>query len=146
MRKFLIIMIMIILNITASFGADIVSLERNAMILRAEFNRLGNDSDPLRREAILREIIDTCKGTEEAESAYWDLSDLYLDAFPDERRREACEMLELCLKNYPETRRSVLVKCKLVELYDKNNTRRAELINQLRNDKTLPKYILEGLN
>ena len=145
MRKFIIITI-IVFTAANAFGAEVSSLERDAMILRVELNRLGSDGDPLEREAILREIIDTCKGTEEAEVAYWDLADLYLDAFPEERRREACEMLELCLKNYPDTKRSVLVKCKLVELYDNNNTRRAELITQLRNDKSVPKYILEGLN
>ncbi|MBQ7733015.1 MAG: hypothetical protein IJT58_03240 [Synergistaceae bacterium] len=151
MRKFIIITIItftLTLTFTAlgAFCAEVSSLERDAMILRVELNRLGSDGDPLEREAILREIIDTCKGTEEAEAAYWDLADLYLDAFPEERRQEACEMLELCLKNYPETKRSVLVKCKLVELYDKNNARRAELITQIKNDKSVPKYILEGLN
>ena len=147
MRKLFIVMIMIMLIASSAFGAEIESLERNAMILRAEYNRLGSEGDPIEREAILREIIDTCKGTEEAEAAYWDLADLYLDSFPEERRQEACEMLELCLKNYPDTRRSVLVKCRLVELYENNNnTRRSELINQIKSDKSVPNVIKEGLN
>lgn len=144
MRKF--IVLIMILSGSIALGADIESLERNAMILRVEYNRLGSEGDPIEREAVLREIIDTCKGTEEAEAAYWDLADLYLDSFPEERRQEACEMLELCLKNYPDTRRSVLVKCRLVELYDNNNTRRAELINQIKSDKSVPNIIKEGLN
>ncbi|MBQ6773871.1 MAG: hypothetical protein IJP48_07420 [Synergistaceae bacterium] len=144
MRKF--IMLFMMLSASCAFGAEIESLERNAMILRVEYNRLGSEGDPIEREAVLREIIDTCKGTEEAEAAYWDLADLYLDSFPEERRQEACEMLELCLKNYPDTRRSVLVKCRLVELYDNNNTRRSELINQIKSDKSVPNLIKEGLN
>ena len=144
MRK--ICVVIFILFASSAFSAEINDLERNAMILRVEYNRLGSEGDPLEREAILREIIDTCKGTEEAEAAYWDLADLYLDSFPEERRQEACEMLELCLKNYPDTKRSVLVKCRLVELYDNNNTRRAELINQIKSDKSVPNIIKEGLN
>ena len=146
MRKIFVVIAAIMLCTSSAFSAEINDLERNAMILRVEYNRLGSEGDPLEREAILREIIDTCKGTEEAEAAYWDLADLYLDSFPEERRQEACEMLELCLKNYPDTKRSVLVKCRLVELYDNNNTRRAELINQIKSDKSVPNIIKEGLN
>ena len=146
MQKIFIVMIMIILIAPGAFCAEINNLERSAMILRVELNRLGSEGDPAEREALLREITDTCKGTEEAEAAYWDLADLYLDSFPEERRQEACEMLELCLKNYPDTKRSVLIKCRLVELYDINNTRRSELINQIKSDKSVPNVIKEGLN
>ncbi len=129
-----------------SYGADISAVEREGLIMRVELNRLGADSDPSEREAILRKIADRCKGTEEGESAYWDLADLYLEGFPQERRQEARETLELCLKNYPNSRRASIVKCKLTELYDAGSPRRAELVKQLRNDGTLPSVIKSTLN
>ena len=91
-------------------------------------------------------MIDRAKGTEEGERAYWDLADLYLDGFPEEMRQEATEMLELCLRSYPNTRRSVLVKCRLVELYDARDKRRAELVRQLKNDAGLPAMLKASLN
>lgn len=126
--------------------ADIVGIEREGMILKSEYNRLGTDGDPFEREAVLRKIIDRCKGTEEGEAAYWDLADLYLDGFPEEMRQEAREMLELCLKNYPNTRRALLVKCRLVDLYDTKDKRRAELVRQLKNDGRLPAMLRGTLN
>ena len=66
-----------------SYGADISSIEREGQIMRVELNRLGSSGDPSEREAILRKIAERCKGTEEGEAAYWDLADLYLDAFPE---------------------------------------------------------------
>ncbi len=145
MRK---IFTLLILLMTAScaYCADIVGLEREALILRVELNRLGSSGDPFEREAILQKITDKCKGTEEAEAAYWDLADLYLDGFPEEMRQEAREMLELCLKNYPKSNRSILVKCRLVDLYDAKDARRAELIRQLQNENSLPNLIRSKLN
>ena len=126
--------------------ADVSGLEREAMVMKVELNGLGSSGDPFEREAILRRIIDKCKGTEEAEAAYWDLSTLYLDGFPEEMRQEAAEMLELCLKSYPNTRRSLLVKCRLVDLYDTKDKRRAELVKQLKNDARLPSMLRSSLN
>ena len=126
-----------------AFGADIVSLEREAQVLRVNLRSAENASE---KEAILRRIIDTCKGTEEAEAAYWDLADLYLNEFPSERRQEAAEMLELCLRTYPNSNRSTMIKLKLIDLYDAKNKRRAELINQLRSDKNVPEMIRSSLN
>ena len=120
-----------------------MSLEREAQVLRVN---LRNASDVSEKETILRKIIDTCKGTEEAEAAYWDLADLYLNEFPSERRREAAEMLELCLRTYPNSNRSTMIKCRLIDLYDARNKRRTELINQLRNDKNVPEFIKANLN
>ena len=130
----------------SAFCADVVSLEREAMVMRVELNTLGSSGDPFEREAILRKIIDNCKGTEEAEIAYWDLADLYLEGFPEEMRQEACEMLELCLRSYPNTRRSVLVKCRLVDLYDAKDSRRAEIVRQLKQDGGLPSMLKTSLN
>ena len=129
-----------------SYGADISAIEREGMIMRVELNRLGSESEPSEREAILKKIAERCKGTEEGESAYWDLADLYLEGFPDEMRKEAQQTLELCLKNYPNSRRASMVKCKLAELYDTGTPRRAELIRQLKNDGTLPSILRSTLN
>ena len=124
-----------------SFAADVNDLERKALELRVEFNRLGSSGDPFEREAILQKIIDNCKGTEAAVSAYWDLADLYLDGFPEEMRQEAREMLEICLKNYPNSSKASMIKCRLVELYDPEDERRAELVKELQNDNTLPNIL-----
>ena len=129
-----------------SYGADITAVEREGMIMRVELNRLGSDADPAEKEAILRKIAERCKGTEEGEAAYWDLADLYLEGFPEERRKEAAEILELSLKNYPNSRRAVMVKCRLVELYEAGNVRRAELIRQLKSDNSLPNILKSTLN
>ncbi|MBQ6435663.1 MAG: hypothetical protein IJJ09_06650, partial [Synergistaceae bacterium] len=64
--------------------------------------------------------------------------DLYLDGFPEEMRQEAREMLELCLKNYPNSKRVSMIKCRLIDLYDRNDKRRNELIAQVQNDNNLP--------
>ena len=145
MRK-VIALALVLMSAGSAMCADIVSLEREAMVMKVELNVLGSSGDPFEREAILRKIIDNCKGTEEAEAAYWDLADLYLEGFPEEMRKEAADMLELCLKNYPNTRRSVLVKCKLVDLYDANDSRRVELVKQLKNDSHLPSMLKSTLN
>lgn len=128
-----------------SYGADVASIEREGMIMRVELNTLGANADPSEREAILKKIAERCKGTEEGESAYWDLADLYLEGFPEEMRKEAQETLELCLKTYPNSRRASMVKCKLAELYDAGTPRRAELIKQLQNDGTLPNILRSSL-
>ena len=145
MMKRMIVFVIVILGFTfgAAFSADIVSLEREAQVLRV--NLRGADS-PSEKEAILRKIIDTCKGTEEAEAAYWDLADLYLNDFPSERRREAAEMLELCLRTYPNSNRSTMIKLRLIDLYDAKNKRRTELINQLKSDKNVPEMMRSSLN
>ena len=52
----------------SAWCADIVSVEREGMILRSEFNRLGSSADPFEREAVLRKIIDKCK---ELKKAKW---------------------------------------------------------------------------
>ena len=145
MRKTLALALMLMLAGPA-VCADVAGLEREAMVMKVELAGLGSSGDPFEREAILRKIIDKCKGTEEGEAAYWDLADLYLEGFPEEMRQEATEMLELCLKNYPNTRRSVLVKCKLVELYDAKDKRRAELVKQLKSDAGLPSMLKSSLN
>ncbi len=138
--KIFALLLMLIMPV-CSYGADISAIEREGLIMRVELNTLGADSEPSEREAILKKIAERCKGTEEGESAYWDLADLYLEGFPEEMRQEAQQTLELCLKSYPNSRRSVMVKCKLAELYDAGTPRRAELIRQIKNDGTLPNIL-----
>ena len=145
MKKIFMFFAFLLLISSSAYCADISGLEREALAMRVELNRLGNSGDPFEREAILQKIIDKCKGTEEAVTAYWDLADLYLDGFPDEMRQEAREMLEICLKNYPNSSRASIIKCKLVDLYDEKDSRRAELIKQLQNDKSLPNILRSSL-
>ena len=142
----LLLMIMSCVSYGAKISVPVSELEREAFILRVELNRLGSSGDPFEREAILQKIIDRCKGTEEGEAAYWDLADLYLDGFPEEMRQEAREMLELCLREYPKSNRTSMTKCRLVDLYDEKDSRRAELIAQLKNDKTLPSMLRTSIN
>ncbi len=144
MRKiFAFVILILVCTCGYAFAADIVSLEREAQVLRVNLRTADDASE---KEAILRKITDTCKGTEEAEAAYWDLADLYLNEFPEERRQEAAEMLELCLRTYPNSNRSTMIKCRLIDLYDSRSKRRAELINQLKNDKNVPEFLKESLN
>ncbi|MBQ7219962.1 MAG: hypothetical protein IJS28_03170 [Synergistaceae bacterium] len=145
MRK-LLALVIVLMSAGCAVCADVAGLEREAMVMKVELAGLGSSGDPSEREAILLKIIDRCRGTEEGEAAYWDLADLYLEGFPEEMRQEAREMLELCLKNYPKTRRSVLVKCRLVDLYDAKDKRRAELVKQLKNDSGLPSMLKSSLN
>lgn len=143
--KILVLLSVLVMPI-CSYGADISVIEREAMMMRVELNRLGSNDDPSEKEAILRKIADRCKGTEEGEAAYWDLADLYLDGFPSEMRKEACEMLELCLRNYPNSSRAGMVRCKLAELYDNGSKRRSELVRLVKNDSTLPNAVKLTLN
>ncbi|MBR1439223.1 MAG: hypothetical protein IJ587_11890 [Synergistaceae bacterium] len=129
-----------------SYGADVQAVEREGMIIRAELNRLGNDADPSERETLLKRIAERCRGTEEGEAAYWDLADLYLEGFPDEMRDKARNILELCLKTYPNSLRSGMIKCRLAELYDAGSARRAELVRQVKNDSRIPAVIQSTIN
>ena len=138
--------VMVLACAGSAWCADIVSIEREGMILRSEFNRLGSSADPFEREAVLQKIIEQCEGTEEGEMAYWDLANVYLDEFPEEMRNEARNMLEECLKNYPNTRRAVLVKCRLVDLYEAKDSRRAELVKQLKKEPGLPTMLKASIN
>ncbi len=129
-----------------SYGADVALIEREGMVIRAELNRLGSDADPAEKETLLRKIAERCRGTEEGEAAYWDLADLYLDGFPDEMRDKARNILELCLKSYPNSLRSGMIKCRLAELYDSGSSRRNELVKQVKNDSRLPSVIRSTIN
>ena len=146
MKKIFICFMLIMLNSFPAFCADINSIEREGLILRVQLNRLGNNGDPFEREEILQRIIDTCKGTEEGENAYWDLADLYLDGFPEEMRQEAREILELCLRAYPNSNRASMVKFRLIDLYDAGDSRRSELVRQLKNDKNIPAMLRNSIN
>lgn len=150
MKKFLLMnLFLLVIFSTYSFGAEkpekVSDVEREAFALRVELNRIGSSGDPFEREGILKKIIDLCKGTEEGENAYWDLADLYLDGFPEEMRKEAVETLERCLEEYPNSSRAAMTKCKLINLYDEKDLRRAELVKQVQNDKTLPAVLRNSI-
>ncbi len=116
-----------------------------ALELQVELNRLGSSGDPVEREALLRDMIDNCGGTEEAEAAYWSLSDLYLDAFPEPRIQEARDILELFLKRCPDSRYTVQAKCRLLTLYEAKDKRAGELRRELGADKGLPQMLRSAL-
>lgn len=126
----------------AAGGASAVEAkEREALELRVELNRLG--SDPFERESILRRIAEGCSGSEGAEAAYWSLTDLYLDAFPEPREKEARGALELLLKRYPESRWRLQAKCRLLALCDPKEARAGQLRKELLADPELP-AVLKG--
>lgn len=128
-----------------SFAADVSSVEREGMMMRVELNRLGTSAEPSERETLLRKIAERCKGTEEGERAYWDLADLYLEGFPEEMRDKAREILEQCIKAYPNSLRASMVRCKLAELYDTGSARREELVRQIKKDNMLPEFLRSGM-
>lgn len=120
--------------------------ERLGLSLQTELSRSGtSNNDPVEREAALREIIERCSGTEEAENAYWSLADLYLDAFSEPKEKEACEILERFIKNYPDSRWLTQVKCRLFVLYDGKGERAAELYKELQKSGDLPNIIKSNL-
>ena len=115
------------------------------MELQVELNRIGSSGDPIEREELLRRIVNQCAGTEEAEAAYWALSDLYLDAFSEPREQDARDILEIFLKRCPESRYAVHAKCRLLALYDAKDKRAAELRKELGANKELPQMLRSAL-
>ena len=128
-----------------SMEGNAAAPERTALELQVELNRLGSSGDPIERESILRKIVQQCPGTEEAEAAYWALSDLYLDAFSEPREAEARDVLELFLKKCPDSRWVAQAKCRLLALYGAKDQRAAELRRELARDKGLPQMLRSAL-
>ena len=125
--------------------------ERLGLSLQAELARVNVKDDPqslIEREAVLRDIINRCAGTEEAENAYWSLADLYLDAFNEPNEEKACEILEKYLSRYADSRWAVQVKCRLLALYSGNadKTERAlELKRDLERGGEIPNLLKANL-
>ena len=125
--------------------------ERLGLSLAAELPRANvNDETQavIEREAVLRDIINRCAGTEEAENAYWLLADLYLDAFSEPNEDKACEILEKYLKSYGGSRWAVQVKCRLLALYAGNADkadRAAELKRELEQSGEIPNILRANL-
>ena len=125
--------------------------ERLGLSLAAELPRANvNDESQavIEREAVLRDIINRCAGTEEAENAYWLLADLYLDAFSEPNEDKACEILEKYLKSYGGSRWAVQVKCRLLALYAGNADkadRAAELKRELEQSGEIPNILRANL-
>ncbi len=128
-------------------SANIPELEQNAQSMRVEFDRLKDTDENLQeREKILKSIITNSRGTEEAELAYWDLSDLYLDSYQEPKTDLAIATLEEFLKNYPDSNWTTHFKLKLLDLYGNDNPKRASLKEQLTNDKSLPSSLRSSIN
>ena len=121
--------------------------EQTALELRVQLTRLGNDGDPAAREAIWKKIIEQCPNTEEAEAAFWALSNLYLDDFEEPREPQAREVLEQFLKRYPDSRWTSQVKCRLHFLcVGVDDERAAQLRGELLKDKALPQVLRTALS
>ena len=98
---------------TSALGAEgDAASEQTARELRAELSRLGSSGDPDAREGLLRQIIERCPDTEEAEAAHWALADLCLDGFAEPREEQARSVLEQFLKRYSSSRWATQVRCR----------------------------------
>ena len=128
---------------TPALGAEgDAAAEQTARELRAELSRLGSSEDPDAREVLLRQIIERCPDTEEAEAAHWALADLCLDGFAEPREEQARSVLEQFLKRYSSSRWATQVRCRLYCLCEGADAERAaQLKAELRKDKALPQVI-----
>ncbi|GHS87704.1 hypothetical protein AGMMS49957_08050 [Synergistales bacterium] len=109
MRKFILaIFVFIFLAPCApSFAENISSADQRALALSLRFSvsRLPPDSAK-EKEALYLRIMDECPDTPEAEEAYWELSNLYLDEFEEPKEKEAVAVLEKFLEKYDTARLS----------------------------------------
>ena len=128
---------------TPALGAEEnAAAEQTARELRAELSRLGSSGDPDAREVLLRQIIERCPDTEEAEAAHWALADLCLDGFADPREEQARSVLEQFLKRYSSSRWATQVRCRLYCLCEGVDAERAaQLRAELLKDEALPQAI-----
>jgi hypothetical protein len=99
MRKFVFaFFIFVFIFLAASADADQRAL---ALSLRFAISRAAQGAAK-EKEALYLRIIDECPGTPEAEEAYWELSNLYLDEFDEPKEKESIAALEKFLKRYEE--------------------------------------------
>ena len=128
---------------TPALGAEgDAAAEQTARELRAELSRLGPSGDPDAREVLLRQIIERCPDTEEAEAAHWALADLCLDGFAEPKEEQARSVLEQFLKRYSSSRWATQVRCRLYCLCEGADAERAaQLKAELLKDKALPQVI-----
>ena len=138
---FALLILFMLLPAALAAGEELSEREHTGLELQVELNRLGSSGDPLEREALLRRMVEECQGTEAAEAACWSLSDLYLDAFPDPRMKEAREALELFLKQYPDSPWAAQAKCRLFALYEGTDARSSQLKRELLADSGLPQGV-----
>ena len=147
MLKFKILICIVIFIFSCSIcPAQVINPEQEAQILRVEFNRLGSSGDPVERENILKQIISKYPNTDGAQLAYWNLADLYLNAFDDEKLNDAVNILETFLKNYPNSEWRLNFELRLFEMYDNKNTRKEQLKQKILNEKYLPAMLKAQLN
>jgi outer membrane protein assembly factor BamD (BamD/ComL family) len=77
---------------------------------------LSRAADAEEKEKLCLRLIEECPQTEEAEEAYWTLSDLYLDGFAEPREDEARKILEQFLERYPSSPWALHAKSRLLWL------------------------------
>ncbi|MCR5346537.1 MAG: hypothetical protein K6E38_02070 [Fretibacterium sp.] len=141
--------LLLILPPALAAGEELSERENTGLELQVELNRLGSSGDPLERETLLRRLINECQGTESAEAACWSLSDLYLNAFASPEVKKAREVLEFFLKQYPDSRWTTQVKCRLLDLYSVkigsapqgDSQRASQIRRELLADKGLPQLM-----
>ncbi|GHV33705.1 hypothetical protein FACS1894187_02720 [Synergistales bacterium] len=89
----------------AAFAEALGVDEQRALALSLRFSVSHISSDAAsetakEKESLYMRIIEECPDTPEAEEAYWELSDLYLDGFDEPKEKEAKAILERFLKKY----------------------------------------------
>ncbi|MCR4819004.1 MAG: hypothetical protein K5841_08630 [Fretibacterium sp.] len=145
---FSLFIILMIFPTALAAGENLSDREQLGLELQVELKRLGSSGDPTEREALLHRIAGECQGTEAAEAAYWSLSDLYLDSFANPEVTKAREVLELFLKQYPDSRWAGQAKYRLLALYDGKDARATQLRRELLADSGLPQgvkgYLKDG--
>lgn len=143
MRKIFISLIFVIAFANFANAYELFNPVHEALIMRVEWRRAAN---PEEREEILKRIIENSPETEEAEAAYWDLAELYLGGFPEERRADAENVLKEFLGNYPNSEWALNFRLKLLDLYDAKNPERIALKKEILNDKSLPAVLRASFN
>jgi outer membrane protein assembly factor BamD (BamD/ComL family) len=77
---------------------------------------LSRAADAAEKEKLYLRLIEECPETEDAEEAYWALSNLYLDGFDEPKEDEARKVLEQFLARYPSSLWAPHVKSRLLWL------------------------------
>ncbi|GHS97060.1 hypothetical protein AGMMS50276_16480 [Synergistales bacterium] len=104
-------------------AADYADQKALALSLRFSVSRLPTDSSDdvaKEKEALYLRIINECPDTSEAEEAYWELSNLYLDGFDEPKEKEAVAVLERFLKELSDSPWALHVNSRLKWLRGEN--------------------------
>ena len=143
MRKICLVIIFLLTLTNFAFAYEMFNPVHEALVMRVEWRRA---SEPEEREEILKRIIENSPDTEEAQAAYWDLAELYLSGFSEERKTDAENILNEFLERYPDSEWALNFRLKLLDLYDVKNPERSNLKKIILSDKTLPAVLKASLN